>query len=92
MQAILTRVIPATNTKPTRIKATCARGSITVTRDDVSQEAAHCWAANALCERFVAEDVKTYGSDARTNPWAGKRVSGCLPSGDYAHVFLPLKS
>jgi hypothetical protein len=47
MQAILTKRLPATNTRPFRIKATCARGSITVCEDSSSGDA-HAWAANAL--------------------------------------------
>lgn len=87
MQAIITKRLPATNTKPFRIKATCARGSLTICEDN-SSEAAHCYAANRLCEGFVTQDVLQYGSDPLKNPWAGKRVAGCLPSGDYAHVFV----
>lgn len=30
MQSIVTKYIPATNTKPSRIKATCWRGSVTL--------------------------------------------------------------
>lgn len=87
MQAIQTKYLPATNTRPARIKAFCARGAIVVT-DDNSREEAHCYAANKLCERFVAEDVKEYGSDPLRNPWASPRTSGCLPDGTYCHVFL----
>ena len=86
MQAIQTKYLPATNTRPTRIKAFCARGAIVITNDD-SRESAHCYAANKLCEKFVADDVKLYGTPPLQNPWARKRISGCLPNGNYAHVF-----
>jgi hypothetical protein len=91
MQAILTKVIPCTNTKPTRIKASCARGSLIGTNWPqslaVSDAAAHAHVARLLCAKFVAEDLKQYGAPQTLNPWGGKFVTGCLPSGDFAHVF-----
>lgn len=86
MQAIITKYLPATNTKPTRIKATCARGSLTLCEDS-SQEDAHRWVAVKLTKRFLELDEKEYGTDPKKNPWARPFVSGCLPSGEYAHVF-----
>jgi len=38
MQAIITRRLPATNTKPFRIKASCARGSIIICEDASTEE------------------------------------------------------
>lgn len=93
MQAIETKVIPATNTKPTRIKATCERGSIIVSADSLSgdqmngSEFTHVRAAQILVDRFCAEDAKQYGSDPKTNPWNAKRVTGGTKEG-YAHVFI----
>lgn len=88
MQAIISKLLPATNTRSSRIKASCARGSITVGYPhEFSGDACHAYAANLLCERFVAEDVKKYGSDPLKNPWAKPRIMGTLPSGDVAHVF-----
>ena len=88
MQAILSKIISATNTKPTRIKAQCARGSITLSHPfDLTNDALHVWAVDQLIARFVKEDIGRYGSDPKLNPWASKRVCGCLPNGDYAHVF-----
>lgn len=87
MQAILTKILPATNTQPRRIKASCARGSITICEDG-SSESNHGWAATKLCSTFVAEDSKEYGTPPEKNPWAQRRVMGCLPNGDYAHVFV----
>ena len=88
MQAIITKYLPATNHRPARIKASCQRGSRIVSWDyafDV--EGNHRLAANKLLGRFMSEDVKTHGSDPKTNPWARNFVSGELPSGEYAHVF-----
>ena len=89
MQAILTKVIPATNTRPTRIGASCARGrvqySTTNLTVEIGSDEAHRLAAAALCSAFIAEDEKQYGTT--NNPWAGAFVTGTLPNGDKCHVF-----
>lgn len=91
MQAILTKYIPATNSRPCRIKASCARGSLTISDPrnmaDLNEMGAHRTAAQKLCDKFISEDVKEYGSDPATNPWGKPFVSGCLSSGEWAHVF-----
>ena len=90
MQAIITKYLPATNFKPARMKASCARGSVTVSYDhDLDSEGNHLAAASALVCKFVIEDKSKYGTTA--NPWSAPRVSGQLPNGDYCHVFLPKK-
>ena len=92
MQAIETKLIPATNTKPTRIRARCERGNIIVSADALSgdqangSESTHVAAAQKLVDRFVAEDSKQYGSDPKTNPWSAPRIVGGTKAG-YAHVF-----
>lgn len=89
MQAILTKVVPATNTKPTRISASCARGRIMFSTTHLTvgthTDEAHRDAAKALCARFVKEDVKQYGTTV--NPWADDFATGTLPNGDHCHVF-----
>lgn len=88
MQAIITKYLPATNTKPSRIKATCARGSITRSYPhDFSGDSCHAFVANLLVEKFVAEDAKEYGTKPEKNPWAKARILGTLPNGDVCHVF-----
>lgn len=73
MQAIVTKYLPATNTKPSRIKATSSAGSVTVSYSyDLDTEGCHRQAAQALCEKLG---------------WAGQYVTGGLPNGDYVHVF-----
>lgn len=94
MQAIETRIIPCTNFLPTRIKAECARGSLTVSYDSLpngtlSGEGAHISAARLLCERFAQEDAKHYGSDQAKNPWLRPLTTGTLKNGNYVHVFTP---
>lgn len=88
MQAIVTKYLPATNTKPSRIKATCARGSLTVSMSyETGIDGEHDMAARALCRKFAVEDKAKYGTEPLKNPWMKPFVSGCLPSGNYAHVF-----
>ena len=90
MQAIITKYLSATNCKGARIKATCERGSVTISYPyELSGDACHIEAANALVARFIADDDKAgrYSKKSR-NPWASTRVCGCLPSGEYAHVYL----
>jgi hypothetical protein len=88
MQAIITKVLPPTNTRGCRIKAQCARGSFVVSYPDAeNQEAAHVFAVNALVARFANEDARTYKTPRSENTWLRPRVVGQLPSGDYAHVY-----
>ena len=64
MQSIVTKYMPATNTRGARIKAMCERGSITIPYpDELHQgEDAHMSAVRALVARFDSEDVTRYGS------------------------------
>ncbi len=88
MQAIRTNYIPCTNTRGSRIKASCERGSITVPFDHGAHDP-HEVAAVALVARFIEEDFKERGQPKEKNPWARPFVSGGLPDGSFAHVFLP---
>jgi len=88
MQAIQTRYLPCTNNKPTRIKAWCERGSITVSNSEIlSGEEAHRFAVAKLVRKFADEDAKEYGSKDSENPWLRPFVTGGLPGGDFCHVF-----
>lgn len=56
-QAIITKTIPATSRTGTRIKATCADGSVTVGFDHEFSEATnHYHAAQALCRKLDRPD------------------------------------
>lgn len=89
MQAIITHYLPATNTRCSRIKASCARGSVIISYDSgYSDERAHTKAADELVNKFVTEDVEKYHTLRAANPWNRRRVVGQLPSGDHAHVFV----
>ena len=86
MQAIISKYISPTNYRGARVKASCERGSITLSwPDELSGETVHVWAKEQLIARFVKEDAERYGSEA--NPWAGETVCGQIPSGEYVHVF-----
>lgn len=90
MQAIHTKVLPATNTKPTRIKAKCCRGSLTVAYSGsaiFSSTEAHASVALSLCIKFADED-KARGIPVDENLWLRGFVSGGLPDGSHAHVFV----
>jgi len=89
MQAIHTKYIAPSNVKGARIKAACERGSLTVSYPyDLSGDACHIFARQALVDKFVREDAARYGSDADKNPWARPMACGQLPDGTYAHVFV----
>jgi len=88
MQAIKTKYMPATNTRGSRIKATCERGSITIGYPhELSGEDCHWEAVKALCERFAREDVKNYGTPLGGNPWLREKVCGQVVGGEYVFVF-----
>jgi hypothetical protein len=77
MQAIQTKYIGPTNTKGSRYKAWCAAGSLTLSADySLEPEYNHLAAAYALRDRLGWNDRR------------GRLVSGSLPNGDYAHVFI----
>jgi hypothetical protein len=72
MQAIQSKFIGPTNTRPARIKATCAAGSITISHpQDLSGQAAHRQAAQALLDKLH---------------WGYKILGGNLPDGNYCFV------
>ena len=87
MQAIRTNYIPATNYRGSRIKAQCERGSITVPFDHGAHDP-HVMAVHTLLARFIAEDLKQYGTPKEKNPWGRPFISGGLPDGSCAHVFI----
>ena len=90
MQAIQTNYIPATNSRGSRIKATCDRGSLTIPYPhDLSGEEVHREAVRQLVAKFIAEDVKSYGPKSTGAPWNWPFVTGGLPKeGGYCHVLV----
>jgi hypothetical protein len=88
MQAIHSKHLPATNSRGSRIKATCERGSITIPYPhDLSGDKCHREAVHQLVARFCAEDFKSYGTPIESNPWNRFFATGSLPDGTFAHVF-----
>jgi hypothetical protein len=85
-QAILTKYLPRTNYRGSRIKATCDRGSITVPYDHGASNP-HKEAALALVRKFMAEDAKKYDTPQNKNPWRGPWMEGGLP-GNNGSVFV----
>ena len=89
MQAIDTKALSPTDTNGARIKASCARGSITIPYPDGNQEEAHAKAAQALVDKFNETDRKQYGpaSVQIGKGWNTPRVIGQLRDGRFVHVF-----
>ena len=74
MQAIVTKYIPATNYRQSRIKATAAAGSVVVDYDDaLNLDENHNLAAQKLADKFQ---------------WKGTLHSAILSNGDTVHVFV----
>lgn len=71
-QIIRTKFLPCTNIKPSRIKAWCERGSLTVSWDDAINPAEnHAFAVRCLLEKFDAEDTTRYGTD-KAHGWSAQ--------------------
>ena len=87
-QAIVTRYYGPGNVRGSRIRATCDRGSITISYpDDVSGADCHAVAVRALLAKFAAED----GAD-RSWPSFDRWVCGGMPQASkdaYVWVQLP---
>lgn len=77
MQAIITKYLPVTNTRGSRIKATCVAGSVTIGYPhELSGMACHAAAAKVLVDKMGWNDAH-YGG----------LLGGQLPSGEYVFVF-----
>lgn len=80
-QAITTRYLPFTNTRPARIKATAAAGSITVSMSKINGDNGEPGIeGDDNRHRAVAKMLQAkYG-------WTNPLRTGCLPNGDYVHI------
>lgn len=88
MQAIETKHMPATQSRGSRIKASCERGAVTVSWSyDLNEEMNHIMAAHALVARFLKEDEAKNGSPIDRNPWNKLMATGALKN-SYVHVFV----
>jgi len=73
MNAIQTRYLGVTNTRGSRIKATCESGSVTIDYPhELSGMACHALAAKKLVEKLG---------------WTGELLGGQLKNNDYVFVF-----
>ena len=87
MQSIQTKYLSATDTRGSRIKAKCARGSIVIPfPHELSGDDIHRAAVLALVTRFLDED-SSKGTPRETNFWNRSFASGSLPDGSMAHIF-----
>jgi hypothetical protein len=90
MQSVVTKYLGPTNSRGSRIKAICDRGTITIPYpDQLSRDAIHIAAVRALVNRFAVEDLANYGTPKAGNPWLRPFASGGLPGrAGMAHVFI----
>ena len=92
-QAIVTRYLCPTNTKPSRIKATCDRASLIITfPQGESLVDAHAVAVRALLEKFHKEDAPDGDFRYRSWPSFDRWVCGGMPQASkdsYVWVQLP---
>ena len=87
MQAITVKYLPPTNTKGSRLKAICSRGSITVSfKYDLEDYEREAYAASELVKKFQDEDFKEYGS---VRGWGGIYTIGTDYKGDSVFVSTP---
>jgi len=88
MQAIETKYFPTTNIRGSRIKATCARGTLTIPYPhEFNAEDAHKFAAEQLKEKFCQEDVRK----GQPGVWWRESITGVLKNGNHVHVFIPIE-
>ncbi len=87
IQAIETSILPATNTKPTRIKAMCLRGQLTLPSDLPSNTDEHRRVVFALLQKFLKEDNALQNSTV----WSWPFFTGGLPNGNLCHVLVDPK-
>lgn len=90
-QGIITKYLPATDRRGSRIKASAERGSLTIGYPhEFNTEGAHRHAARMLIAKFCAEDAKPDPKTGRftpieKNPWNRAFATGC-GNGLHFHV------
>lgn len=91
MQAIQTKILPATNTKTIRIKAWCERGQVIMSYSyEGSEEEEHRGVIQILLDRFVKEDLDKYGPESKSS-WERPFIMGFKGGneGGFCAVILP---
>jgi len=85
MQAIITKILPATATKPTRIKAICASVNLTLSKGKAELEVAPNFVTSYTRETETHRVVALHLLNKLD--WYPKSIhTGDLPNGDYVHV------
>lgn len=85
-QCIRTKYIPCTDFRPSRVKAWCERGSLTVSwRHEMDVGENHAFAIRCLLEKFITENKKKYGTG--DSSWDSDFVMGGDGEG-YVAVFV----
>ncbi len=80
MQCIITQYLPASLTRPQRIRAKCDRGGLIISQPiERAGDPAHVAAAQALADKFVKEDGARYPKGR--NPWSWPRAVGFIKEG-----------
>jgi hypothetical protein len=89
MQTIITKYYGPTNTRGARIVAQCERDSLSIPYPyELDGDDCHEAAAQALVDRFLAEDLAKRNETASANPWNRRRIiGGTGRKGERAHVF-----
>jgi hypothetical protein len=83
MQAIQTKILPYTNTKPKRIKAWCFADSLTMSVHSIPRS------YDENQHQYVAEQLRDKLN--WTGPQYGFLESGTLPDGTMCHVMVKIK-
>ena len=99
MQAITTKNIPMTTTKPNRIKISCQRKTLTISQYDnrldqslsSNSDELHRQAAMILLNSFALEDAKKYSIPelSHEHHWlrnGGILNTGVIKTGEHVHV------
>ena len=84
MFAILTKIIPATSTKPTRIKAFTASDCQSITMSLSAQAYVRAWRMDGAEHLAIAQQL------CKKMGWTGRLLGGVTPDG-YAFVFTDSK-
>jgi hypothetical protein len=80
MQAIQTKILPCTSTKPTRIKAWSWAGELTMSIHSIPRD------YTDEMHRYCAEQLQIKLNWNNQN--YGVLESGTLPNGDYCHIMV----